>query len=65
MQIGKKSIRLNPRLWIRMNPKSELFKLIRIENSVWIILTSDSFGLEVSDWILVKIKNLGLRRIDF
>ena len=43
MQFGKKSIRLNSRLWIRMNPDNfsilmnprlELFGLIRIENSV-------------------------------
>ena len=63
-----------------MNPKSEFFELIRIEYSVLITLTSDSFGLRTSfglirigslglslidsDWILVKIKNLGLTRIE-
>ena len=83
-------IRVNLRLWIRMNldnfwilmnPRSELFEWIRIEGTVQIILTSNSFGLRTSfgliqirslglsriksDWILVRIKYLGLRWIDF
>ena len=82
-------IRVNPRLWIwmipdnfgiLMNPRSKLFGLIRIENSVQIILTSDSFGLRTSfglirigslglsriksDWTYVRIKNFGLTRIE-
>ena len=63
-----------------MNPRSELFGLIWIKNSVYIILTSDSFELRTSfelirirtlglsriksDWIFVRIKNLGLTWIE-
>ena len=47
-----------------MNLRSELFGLIRIENSVWIILTSDSFGLTTS-FGLIRIGSLGLDRIEF
>ena len=43
-------IRTNPKLSfqsesIRMNPRLEWFKLILVENSVWINLISDWFGL--------------------
>ena len=64
-------MRVNSRLWIRMNPdnfcllmnlRSELLGLIRIENSVLIILTSDSFGLRTS-FGLIRIRNFGLSRI--
>ena len=70
MQIGRKSIRLNPRLWIRMNPDQFLdpyefeVGIIRMENSVSIILTWDWFGLRTS-FGFIRIGNLGLSRIEF
>ena len=50
-------IRVNPRLRIRMiknqffNPNETEVEIIRIEDTVKVILTSDSVGLEVSDWV--------------
>ena len=41
-----------------MNPNESEVGIIRIDNSVQIILTSDSFGLEVSGWV-------GINRIEF
>ena len=66
-------IRVNPRLWtwmnpknfwILMNPRSELFGLIRIENSVWIVLTLYAFGLRTS-FGLIRFGSLWLNRIKF
>ena len=80
------SIRVNPRLWFRMNPdqsfnphESEV-GILRIDSD-WVIRLNHSdlgfiwiknffrigslgFSLIDSDWILVKIKNLGLTRIE-
>ena len=59
---------------IRMNPRSERFGLILIENSVWMHPSSDWIGLIwienlVSDWfgfIRIDVSELiGLSRIDF
>ena len=81
VQIGKKTIRLNPRLWIRMNPdqffnpnESEI-GLIRIDSDWKFSLNHSDLGfipigrLELSRiefWLGLKISDsIGLRRIDF
>ena len=46
------------------NPDESKVGMIRIENSVWIILTSDSFGLRTS-FGLIWIGSLILSRIEF
>ena len=77
MQIGWKSVRFNPRLW--KNPdqlfsaNDSVVEIIQIENSVWIILTSDSFGLnrtelwfglKISDWVGLIFKPFAWNEIE-
>ena len=56
MQIGRKSIRLNPRLWIRMNP-DQFFD--HNESEVGIIRTDSDweFNLNLFDLRFIRITN--------
>ena len=72
MQIGWKSIGINLRLWIRMNPdqffnsdESEV-EIIRLENFVRNERLRFNriefwFGLKISDWFLIALHQLKLK----
>ena len=55
MQIGRKSIRFNPRLWIRMNP-DQFFDPNESEIGIIRIDSDWEFSLNHSDLAFIRIK---------